>query len=217
MYSNNSYHPVVNWQLTKSLINSCYLPNFKLLSYELSSDSKEIVIFMHGVNNVDVIKALAKQFGVEFKGETAVELASTIDAINGKFKTILQRDLPKACAIMAETERGDNQVYNTETIENNALGCLIWNRQENAHAGVLQDFVKWIVHGHDGQYYGKWINYEDTKRINMDTNIGKQGFDGDYRVFITTPTVKNQTTKTGSPQRTKPMELTKSEEIADFE
>lgn len=69
-----------------TLVKESYLPNLKLISYIL--DSNTITIYSHAGVGLETIYSLAKKFkpdGVVYKDDNAEDLARTIEAINTVF------------------------------------------------------------------------------------------------------------------------------------
>lgn len=75
-----------NFQKFEQAIRQQYLNQLKLVSYELSADGKEIIIYTHAPCGIAVLKSAAEKLGVEFKDGNAREIAESIDRINAEFK-----------------------------------------------------------------------------------------------------------------------------------
>ncbi len=188
----------VTWNEYKQALKELYLPHFKLLSYEISKDKQSMTIFMHGVNNCYVIEGLVKQMEIKnFKTDTAETLASAIDSINDRFCSKLRsaddEDVKWACNVLENSYFQGS--YGKEAVarelpgaNGSALGALIWSRSCGNDTGYA--FVTFIVHGHDCEY-SNWEQY-DSKRTNLDTDIGKlySTTKGNFRVFVTTHELK---------------------------
>lgn len=71
------------------IIDSHYKPNLKALSYTLSEDKKEIIIYYgHALTPIGLatIQKISAELKVKYQDETAEDLAKTIDNINKTFK-----------------------------------------------------------------------------------------------------------------------------------
>ncbi len=164
------------------IIETSYLPEVKLLSYELSADNKAINIYTHAPVGLETLHALANYFLVDFKASTAAELATTIDAINtevqecGGVKAILDV-MPKA------------------NIMRNPVHRLMWNRDyRDLHRPALLSESRdslCFVHGHDHDHT---IKFPSSPHImNLDDQLGKMTVStnnhrGAYQVLYSEPT-----------------------------
>ena len=68
-----------------------YKPMLKALSYTLDEVENRITLYSHAAIDLACVEALAVRLEVPYADETARELASTIDAINGAFAVYVRK------------------------------------------------------------------------------------------------------------------------------
>src|SRR5205814_6199644 len=68
-----------------SVYENAYLPRLKAITYGYSSIDNRLTICSHAPCGLNTIKALAKDFGVDFNKSTVKNFMSTIDSINQAF------------------------------------------------------------------------------------------------------------------------------------
>lgn len=67
-----------------------FLSSLKIVSYTLNEESDNITIYSHAPIDLDVIASLAEALKVEFKAETILELARTLDSIQEQFTNYIK-------------------------------------------------------------------------------------------------------------------------------
>lgn len=67
------------------IIENCYKPALKLVSYTVDPEKSKITLFMHAPNGFATLKNLAKVLAIPFSNRTLVSLAKSIDRLNSKF------------------------------------------------------------------------------------------------------------------------------------
>ena len=152
------------------------LPFLKLFSYVLSSDEQAITLFMHAPNSCDVIRTIAGYFGVNYKADSAKDLAGTIDAINSAFARLYFEDRGRYKEIIGWMADEDN-VRGTGVQQ--AFGLLSWNRGEQksgrepaiSDPGKTPSFVRFVVHGHVGATSSGVL---EPRQVNLDNDFGKR-------------------------------------------
>lgn len=156
---------LVSPEKVQKIVEKYYKPKLKVLSYSVSKNQTEIIIYTHAPAGLDQIKDISRHFGIEYKDSTINDLSLTIDKINDVFQ--------KKYVVT-------NLVYTLRR----SLDDLIWNRDYNKldrpenHNGYKLKFV----HGHDS-------GEESSKNIyNLDSgnNLGKSDNDtaGKIRIFV---------------------------------
>jgi hypothetical protein len=189
-----------------SLYEKIYSPMLKLLSYNLDEDPHGITIYTHAVVGLETLRRLAQKFMVTFEDESPETLATTIDAINEKFKQAVKGNIVHTLYNPSELEKGySGQLKATQ---DNAIEYLIWNRNSldlerpSLHKGYALSFV----HGHDAR--------EPTAGniINLDSMVGKvvTYHQGQYRSLTT---IKPLRPKTDIPL----LNVTSEEILGDLE
>lgn len=77
---------ILKYDEIKAAHDHHYKLKLKVLSYTLSADKKDIVIYSHAGIGLQTIRALAEKLGIKYQAHTALALAATIDTINARFQ-----------------------------------------------------------------------------------------------------------------------------------
>ncbi|MGC1183274.1 Dot/Icm T4SS effector Wip [Legionella sp.] len=162
---------VITKEEVDTLVNECYLPNLKLISYSLHNTS--ITLYSHAGIGLETIQALAQKFkreGVVYKDDTAEELAQLIEAINSVFVNHVKAKTVHTLPV---------NHANPRSYKNDPVTFLIWNRRydilkrDEKHKG----YSLYFVHGHDPHEFS-------TKNIfNMD-NIYFKGVTSHMGTYV---------------------------------
>lgn len=165
-----------------NIIDNCYKPVLKLIGYSLDKETGGITIYSHAAIDIEVIRLIAKRFDLDFKDETSLELAATIDGINQQFSehvknntvhSLYHPDKPLKTFI-------NKLLYNTQK---DPLIFIIWNRDYEAlqRLSSYKGYPTSFVHGHDSQEQSR------DNIINLDSDVGKHisRHEGSYIVLIT--------------------------------
>jgi hypothetical protein len=158
---------VVTEQQVFDIVENCYKPKLKIIGYSLDQKNLAITIFSHAGIGLESIQLLARKFHIEYKDNSSLQLANTIDQINQKFSEFIAKNKVHTLYNADEMIKG----Y-TESIvlkENNALEFTLWNRQYNSLSRPLKykNYSLSFSHGHDSK--------EKTHKniYNLDSNVGK--------------------------------------------
>nr|HAT8714173.1 hypothetical protein [Legionella jordanis] len=133
------------------ITDSAYKPSLKAISYTLSEDDSEIVIFSHAPIGLNTIADLAQQFGVNYEDSTAVELAKTIDNINRKFQDYARRNtIGKLCPAEA-MYKGYSDTFFSSDLKTYPFVGVMWNRGYVAieRPAEHNGYKLVYAHGHD--------------------------------------------------------------------
>lgn len=131
------------------IVEQCYKPVLKAISYSLDSTKPGITIYSHAGIGLESVKALAKKFQVDYQDNTAQELAATIDRINERFTTEVYNN--SVHKLLNPTEMLNGYCGTITLKEDNVLEFLMWNRKYDTldrpleHNGYALSFA----HGHD--------------------------------------------------------------------
>jgi hypothetical protein len=133
-----------------SIVNKCYKPKLKVLSYTPSKD--QITIYTHAPAGLQQIKDLCVDFNVQYKDDTVKDLSKTIDKINNVFR---------------ENYIKNNLVH---TIQEK-LNAIAWNRQYEGleRPENHKDYKINFVHGHDSGEQSSRNIYN----LEFDNRLGK--------------------------------------------
>lgn len=174
--------------IINKIVESAYLPNLKLLSYEINSDN-QISLFTHAPANSAKIKILAELFAgydAKLKIATPKDLGKVIDAINLAFKSMLKSPNDVRAFIEKYGEAGGF----LDRFLNDRYDEASLNRYAESSEPFPFDVLNF--HGHVGE---KELNDElqrsNWRYINMDNDLAKgQGEEfnnRDYKVYISQP------------------------------
>lgn len=170
-----------------SIAKRAYKPALKVLSYTLSEDKTDIIIYSHAPTGINTIKTLAEQFEVPYKDSTSTELAATIDAINAKFQHYVQTNTVSTLC----PEEAMMQGYGgCADLTKHPLVFSMWNRNYRLIDRPMSkaDYHLGYAHGHDSQ---------DPKAAapniyNLDNDLGKSSNSnkGEYTVLYSDKNLK---------------------------
>lgn len=131
------------------LVNTAYRPHLKVLSYSLSENNQEIMIYSHAPINMRIIENMADIIKRDFpelemnypvgRNPTAVELAQIIDKINQSLHIHL--DSGKTLKTFLEKSRfwkGKNGVLKDLT---NNKNLEYWDKCINELHGIIPDYI----------------------------------------------------------------------------
>lgn len=143
-----------------------YMPHIKLVSLD------DHHLFFHAPNGIDLIKALATWYQIDYNDETINDLEETVNKINQKFmQHLLNNDLDE---ISREILRQFGP-HSRLTWNRNLYNIDVPNEYNNYQLNY--------VHGHNGP--GQTL----PNLINLDTDLGKQFENienniGDYKILV---------------------------------
>ena len=160
----------------ESIVESAYMPSFKLVTYTLNSTKDEITLGSHAPIDVAVIARAAAELGVEFSDETATDLAKSIDSMNEAFEQLIKAQKVMS-TVYPKSERGQPRIVT-------ALHDIMWNRdytllnRSAEHKGYSVNYM----HGHDSG--GPNAN----NVANLDNQLGKRKgyYQGTYTALVRT-------------------------------
>jgi hypothetical protein len=175
---------IVSAEEVLNIAQKAYKPYLKAISYSLNKDNSEITIYSHAGIGINIIKGLAKQFAVNYRDSTAVELANTINRINRKFQKHVQDGTVHTLCPYKEMYAGysgDADLTKTPFV------CTLWNRRYDLiDRPINQNGYNLVyVHGHDPQ------DPDQTKKhvhnLDADNSLGKSAYfnKGTYVVLMT--------------------------------
>ncbi|WP_324607133.1 Dot/Icm T4SS effector Wip [Legionella adelaidensis] len=161
-----------------AIAEKSYKPNLRAISYSLSEDKKEITIYSHAGIGLNTIRSLAEKLKVEYKDQTASELAQTIDSINIEFQKHVKSNTVNT---LYSREKMYVGYYGYSEISDAPLEFIMWNRfyhsleRPASYSGYKINFV----HGHD--------SHDPTREniYNLDNALGKMAYlnQGEYTVL----------------------------------
>ncbi len=123
---------LVKIEEVSQIVEECYKPHLKLLSYSLEQNEKSITIFSHAAIDVDIILILANRLNVLFDSSSPIKLAETIERINQVFSSILyQNGMISLYVLKKEGLSFANQVSKSFTRVDNVIYFIVWNRNYN--------------------------------------------------------------------------------------
>lgn len=131
------------------ITSTSYKPNIKAVSYSLSEDQQEITLYSHAGIDIHVIALLAEKFNVDFKDDTAVQLAQTIDQINLHISTHIDKGNLHSLYTAEMQEAGYRGFVPLS--KESVLEYIMWNRHYHdlKRAPVHKGYNVNYVHGHD--------------------------------------------------------------------
>lgn len=167
------------------LVQEIYIKqNLVAVDYSINADENLIIIFTHAPVGIETIKNLAEYFNKEFnkninyKDDTVLNLAKSIDKINIAFKDIVLNNTNNIVESLFESPLLDDPHNIPATAP---LIKLIWERtieasaKEDTHNGYAIHYV----HGHIGEGDSQYPHI-----INLDANIGRPGCMSDKYVVL---------------------------------
>lgn len=171
-----------------NFVKKYYYPNMRMISYSLSDNNATISIYSHAMIGVNTIKSLAELFKVEYKDDTAIALAATIEGINQGFYKLLQ---DKAVYKTAHSSEGhEERLYSYEDAPlEYPIVRSIWSRgydqEKDPPLDTINGYHVRYIHGHDGA--GEVRSEYKEVETNLDNMLGKgdDGFTGNYTVLLT--------------------------------
>lgn len=180
---------LVSTEQILNIINRCYKPNLKLLSYlieEIKENYSAITIYSHAPIGIETIKALAKKFNIYYDENNILleSFINIIEEINKEFfKLIYDNSLSKILF-----EENQNMHLPNCPLELVPIIRTIWNRIEHPISSsplFRPHFISFIdhkckinyTHGHDGQ--GQVKVSEQEHITNLDNCLGMEYYD-DY-------------------------------------
>ncbi len=126
-----------------SIIDNCYKPNLKALSFKLSEDEKAIDIYSHAPIGIEAIEDLCNQLSMEYNGSSIKNLAITITTLNQEFKEgyVFQDNLTPLMQ------------------KHSALYFVMWNRDYKLlnRNSEFADGTVFFVNGHDIPKSSKYV------------------------------------------------------------
>lgn len=161
-----------------SIIENCYKPKLKLLSYTLDETTGGITLYSHAeIINLKPISLLASKFNVPYNDSTSQHLAQTIEKINAQFSKYVSRnevstlikktEIQKLCSL---SQQKCHSEIGSPTIDN-IFEYILWNRSyktfepETKHR--RSGYSIHFVHGHDSP------KVENKNIFNLNSDIGK--------------------------------------------
>lgn len=174
-----------------SIIKDQYLPQLKLVSYNLDKDGA-ITIFTHAPNGLNVIEAAAKQLGVEFKKTTAQDLADSIDRINVEFKKYMLGeviandggfksvfDLGRSSGDVDDMPGYDEASvgnFDNDAFTNHPFTFLIWARLSHMNSVYQQENLPYKIkftfgHDNEGEILRDDAIFDETTKKNLEENL----------------------------------------------
>lgn len=169
---------IVARQEILTIAKNSYKPTLRAISYSLSQEKQEITIYSHAGIGLGTIKSLAQKLQVEYKDNTASELAQTIDNINVMFQIHVQTNRVNTLYTRDKMEEGYGG--DSSLVDETPLEFIMWNRNyTDIHrpASYFKYRVN-FVHGHDDA--DKTVN----NIYNLDNNLGKfDSNEGTYTVL----------------------------------
>ena len=176
-------------EFINELMQQCYLPALKVLSYSINQEDNEITLFSHAPIGLPNIACLAENFSLSYNDASLGDLAQTIDSINQLF---VDEFVNVAQISELVGGRGISGEYHPQQ---EPVGFVIWNRQTEGllRPQVLAGYTIKYVHGHhrDEDYN------PPPYIINLDNELGKtdhfktpieHGNQGIYTVLYSTGT-----------------------------
>ncbi len=142
---------VVDEQTIKKMIDECYKPSLKAITYSIDKDKNEISIYTHAGFDIEKdLPPLAKAMGVQLHDNSIKELAKTIDNINAAFtNNYVNKD--KVHTLFDNEQM--NRAYEGKSIDSQLFPFvyLMWNRvyQNLTRAYNYKGYHVKYVHGHD--------------------------------------------------------------------
>ena len=170
------------------LVKTYYQPYLKVLGYSCFAESSlerllGITIYSHAPIGFETIRALARDMRVEYRDETAVLLAETMDRINHAFAIVAMNNA--LLQTYGDELKKQVDVYDIP-MEYPLLRCL-WARNyslKDPPKNLQNNYLLFYVHGHDQG--GKVDAHFQSFVTNLDNNFGKgQGTEKEaYSILI---------------------------------
>lgn len=168
----------------KMMIDLCYKPQLKLLSYTLNEDRNEINIATHAGIGIDNIQYIADTLGVAFDDSNAEYLAQSIDRINEKFQLeYVMSNNVHSLFNRPTVEQGYRGLeFSIEQQKNYPIEFLIWNRHYTKlnRVSPYKGYTINYIHGHD------FTESSKNNIYNVDNFLGKSmgDYSGKYNIVI---------------------------------
>lgn len=171
---------IVSQEEVFSLIDNCYKPFLRALSYTLSQDKTKITIYSHAAIDLCTIEQLTKVLGVDYRDDEIEDLARTIDSINSKFYNYVKNNKAHTLYLRLRTAQGKDALVLKH--DENPFVFLMWNRRYTAinRPAKYKNYSLNFVHGHDDAE-------ESHENIyNLDNLLGKNEFfvNGEYTIHF---------------------------------
>jgi hypothetical protein len=165
----------------EEIIEKCYLPNLKVLSYSINQSQNDFTLYSHAPIGLNNLTHIASSLGVpinDFDSEYSIEsIKRIIDQVNSQFSELL---------------KGEGGVYELFKVRENLVDIMsgnyinpvdfplthvIWNR---VHVDLLRLKHIFFVHGHDTSE----IQLDNV--CNLDNTLGKGAMHkGEYTALYT--------------------------------
>lgn len=160
-------HIIDKEELT-SLVES-YKSSLKIIDYLLHDDG--ITLISHAPIRFDVLKKIARHFGVVYDDSTKEALATTIDKINTKFAVAVSENRAHELYDLGDF---DAENMSSAQVAQNPLAHVMWNRwsetkdnSPEARPASVKGYAVHYVHGHDSHLSPR------PHVSNLDTDNGK--------------------------------------------
>jgi hypothetical protein len=165
-----------------AIINNTYNRALRAISYALSDNKQDMIIYSHAGIGLNTIENLSLKLGIIFKKETMDELAHTIDAINQQFQQYVQQK--KVHRLYSRASMQEAYRYTDCDLSHAPFECILWNR---CYQNLDRPYDINFVHGHD------FITPMEQNVYVLDNVLGKQRNaagqlqemnQGEYRVLL---------------------------------
>lgn len=152
---------VIDFQNLKKMIKHHLIAHYKALDYNVEGNN--ITIFSHAPVDINIIRGIAGELGVNFNDESTLDLAISIDGINQTAKDLLMRK--ELCSRF----KGMFSSKSYSSVDVDPLTRLIWNRDYDSldHRMMHKGYSVHFVHGHDTKGEHK------KNVISLDKMLGK--------------------------------------------
>jgi hypothetical protein len=143
----------------EQIVGNAYMPKLKLISYSMETDKSGIRIYSHAPIDLAIVQKIANKLGIEYKDDTVVTLAQTIDNIN----TVFQENYVATGKV--------NELFKNINDQADPFTFLIWNRnytQLNRNPRH-HNYNVYYIHGHDSS------EKSCLNIFNLDNPLGKPG------------------------------------------
>lgn len=193
--NNNVEKTILSEAAIKKQLHQVYFPNLKLIDADVVGDT--IIIYGHSRPDLNLVRAYAHKFGVDYKDKTTSELKNTIELINQEFQRSFVQNEDIHHSYQTDYLLQTN-VYNIDK-EIDPVAFGIWNRNDKLVDCVSQHngyHIIW-VHGHDADMQPL------PNVVNLDDLVGKvQSDDGIERkqTILTTTLPTLSATLSRSPE-----------------
>jgi hypothetical protein len=154
---------VVSRDEINALIEECYKPTLKALSYSFNEEGK-LTIYSHAAIGIQNIQYMAEELNLPWLGNDDPSIAKTIDAINVEFAKHVQNNT--VTKLIGLDKVPVSAINGKEQIDAKKFpfAFLIWNR--SAKGLMRPDHID-FVHGHDKSDLTK------GNIFNLDNDLGK--------------------------------------------